>query len=350
MVASRLLALFLVVAIPAQAETPLVVEIAEAKMSTDLQTYSLTGEIVARETRVASFSIGGRVAQVLVDVGDQVVAGASLVRIESVQQEQSLRGAEAGLATAQADSLQAIDDLTRQDALLARGATTRLSRDTADDAAKIAEGALEQARANLDRATKALDDTELRAPMQATITSRTVEAGQVVGAAQPVMELALGDAFDAVFDVPEVLMTEQQHFTSVALTMIEAPDARFDGEIREISPLIDPLMGTVAVKVSVFGAPETLSFGDVVRGTVTQAAAPRMRLPYTVLTDTASGPAVWIVDPATMMVSLTPITVERFETGNVVIASGLEEGALVVARGAQLLYPGRVVRNMEQSQ
>ena len=347
---SRPIALFLVVAMPVHAESPLVVEIIQATASPDLQSYSLTGEIVARETRVASFPVGGRVAQVFVDVGDQIAAGASLVRIESVQQEQSLRAAEAGLATAQADSLQAIDDLARQDALLARGATTKIGRDAAYDAAEIAEGALEQALANLDRANKALDDTVLRATMHATITSRTVEAGQVVGAAQPVMELALGDGFDAVFDVPEVLMTDHKLLTSIELSMIDAPDTTFDGGIREISPLIDPAKGTVAVKVSVSGAPVTLSFGDVVRGTVIHAAAPRMSLPYTVLTDTGTGPAVWIVDPDTMMVSLSPIEIERFDTGKIVIFGGLEEGTLVVARGAQLLYPGRVVRDMEQNQ
>lgn len=73
-----------------------------------------------------------------------------------------------------------------------------------------------------------------------------------------------------------------------------------------------------------------------------------MILPYTAISATAEGPAVWQVDPATMAVSSLPIRIERYETGRIVVASGIADGTLIVARGAQLLYPGRVVRAAEE--
>ena len=51
-----------------------------------------------------------------------------------------------------------------------------------------------------------------------------------------------------------------------------------------------------------------------------------------------------------MSVSLRAITVERYETGRIILSDGLEENEQVVARGAQLLYPGRVVRAAGESQ
>ena len=242
----------------AQAEEPLPVELFTTTLSTQTLTFSLTGEVVARDTLRASFPSGGRIAQMQVEEGDHVASGAVLAQMDSVQQAQALRAAQAGLSTAQANHTQAIEDLDRQDTLLERGATTRISRDSAEDALRIAEGALTQANADLDRAQRALDDATLTAPTNATVIKRLAEPGQVVGAAQPVLELALGRQID--------------------------------------------------------------------------------------------GPAVWVVDPDTMAVSLRSITVERYETGWIILSGGLEENEQVVTRGAQLLYPGRIVRAAGESQ
>lgn len=342
-------ALTLIVALATQsrAAPPLAVEIVTARALPVERSYSLTGEARASDSLSASFPTGGRIAQILVDIGDKVERGAVLARLESVQQEQALIAAEAGLSTARADYRQAVEDLRRQEALLERGATTRIARDQAEDALRIAEGALAQAEAQLDRARKALEDTVLRSPGPATVTGRLAEPGEVVGAAQPVLELAIGDGMEARFDVPEIMLTEGPATGPVLLTEIDGPETEFTGHLTEISPVIDPHTGTVAVVVAIDNPPPTLSYGDPVRGTVTITGDSRIAIPWQALTATADGPAVWIVDPDTMRVSLTPITVERYENGHVHVAAGLREGALVVGRGAQLLYPGREVTPAE---
>tara|TARA_R110002049_G_scaffold2558_2_gene18982 strand:- start:1056 stop:1868 length:813 start_codon:yes stop_codon:yes gene_type:complete len=270
--------------------------------------------------------------------------------MDSVQQAQALRAAQAGLSTAQANHTQAIEDLDRQDTLLERGATTRISRDSAEDALRIAEGALTQANADLDRAQRALDDTTLTAPSKATVIKRLAEPGQVVGAAQPVLELALGRQIDAVFDMPEVLMATPRSIDDIDLSLIDRPDTHFTGTLREVSPLVDAAAGTVAVKITIKETDPFITYGDAIRGTVTVTDAPRITLPYTAMSATVDGPAVWVVDPDTMSVSLRAITVERYETGRIILSDGLEENEQVVARGAQLLYPGRVVRAAGESQ
>ncbi len=334
----------------AQAEEPLPVELFTTESSTQTLTFSLTGEVVARDTLRASFPSGGRIAQMQVEEGDDVEKGAVLAQMDSVQQAQALRAAQAGLSTAQANHKQAIEDLERQDTLLERGATTRISRDSAEDALRIAEGSLTQANADLDRAQRALDDTTLTAPSKATVIKRLAEPGQVVGAAQPVLELALGGQVDAVFDMPEVLMTMPHDIGDIDLALIDRPDTHFTGTLREVSPLVDAAAGTVAVKITIDDPHPYLTYGDAIRGSVTVTDQPRITLPYTAMSATAEGPAVWVVDPDTMAVSLRAITVERYETGWIILSDGLEENELVVARGAQLLYPGRVVRAAGESQ
>ena len=342
-----LLSALAAVAPPAAAEPPLAVEIVTARAEGQTVNRSLTGELRAHDSLSAAFPAGGRVVEVTVEAGAEVDRGAVLARMDSVQQEQALRAAEAGLQTAAADHRQAAENLDRQDVLLERGATTRIARDGAEDALRIAEGALAEAEATLDRAKKALDDTVLTAPERATVTRRLAEPGQIVGAAQPVVELALGAGIDAIFDVPEVLLTGVGDIPAVALSLIERPEISFTGRIEEISPVVDAAKGTVTVKVHVSDPPEGLTFGEAVRGTAPQSEPARVILPYTAISATASGPAVWQVDPVTMAVSTLPIAIDRYETGRIVVAAGIAEGALIVARGAQLLYPGRIVRAAE---
>ncbi|MDF1717382.1 MAG: biotin/lipoyl-binding protein [Antarcticimicrobium sp.] len=85
------------ISLPALAAPPLAVEIVTVEEKAETRAFSLTGEIVARDPVELSFPAGGRLAEVPVEAGDQVEAGAVLARLDAVQQQQALRAAEAAL-------------------------------------------------------------------------------------------------------------------------------------------------------------------------------------------------------------------------------------------------------------
>lgn len=348
---AALIAVVLSVGLPApsRAEAPLKVPVAAVAPVSDRKGLSLTGEIVARDEVGLSFPMGGRLLEVLVREGDRVAAGQDLARLDSVQQEQALREAEAALEAAQADLLQARADFRRQDEAIKRGAATRISRDEAERRFRIAEAGVEQARANLNRAQKTFEDTVLKAPVAGIITARMADPGEVVGAAHPILKLASGDGLDAVFDAPEVLPVVGQVTTDrVQLSLIDRPAVTFSGHVREVSPLVDPRKGTVRIKIGVDDPPPGVSYGDAVRGFARVAAAPHMVIPAAALIGLNGGAAVWVVDPGTGRVALKPISIQRFSDASVIVAEGLNDGDLVVTSGAQLLYPGRPVTIREQ--
>lgn len=345
---TRLAAALALATLPLQApaaEQPLTVQIVTVTHSADTRRLSLTGEIAARQTLSASFPASGRIVAMAVGRGDHVAAGAELARIDSVQQEQALRSAEAALVTAQATAAKARDDADRQDGLLEQGATTRSARDAAADTLRAAQAQVAQAQADLDRARKALADTVLTAPAEATVTDKMAEVGQVVGAAQPVLSLAIGNRYDAIFQVPEVLLTVLPAAApKVMLSPVDHPDQAVPGTPRLISPLVDPQTGTVKVTVAMSALPRGLRFGDAIVGTVEETDVPRVILPWSAMTADSQGPAVWVVDPATHAVSLRAVQILRYETGRVVLSGGLKDGEQVVGLGSSLLYPGRIVQ------
>ncbi len=323
---------------------PLGVQIVIARPGPDSRSLTLTGEILGRHMLPAGFPTAGRITALLVSQGDAVTAGEVLARVDSVQQAQALRAAEAALGSARAALVKARDDAQRQDQLLQRGATTRSARDAAADRLRAAQAGVAQAVADRDRAQRALDDTVLRAPGAGRVTARMAEVGQVVGVAQPVLELALGDRYDAIFHVPEAMLTSvPAALPPVVLAPLGRPKETFRGKVREIAPIVDARTGTVKVTVTVLNKPADVNFGDAVLGTIDHPEPARISLPWTAITATAAGPAVWIVDPASGRVALRQVEIARYESGHVILAGGLRPGDEVVGLGSQLLYPGRVV-------
>jgi multidrug efflux pump subunit AcrA (membrane-fusion protein) len=61
-------------------------------------------------------------------------------------------------------------------------------------------------------------------------------------------------------------------------------------------------------------------------------------------------PAVWVVDPNSMQVSLRTVELQREASSSIVVSKGLEPGELVVTAGVHALRPGQKVRLLgEQS-
>lgn len=328
---------------PAAAETPLAVEVVTVEAASVPRVFSGTGEVVARDLRSLSFAGGGRVVSVFVDAGDTVRQGQEMARQDSAQQEQRVQAAKAALAKAEADAAKARDDDLRTEKLLRQGAATRSQRDDARSQLIASEGLLDKAKAELESAQKELSDTVLRAPLDGLVTSRRIEAGLVIGAAQPAFDIAAGPTFDALFDLAEVVLTSgRAEATPVTLTPLEGGGPPVQGVVREVAPVVDAARGTVAVKVAIDGAPTGLAIGSPVRGTVSVSDEARIRLPAWVLVRQGGSPAVWVRDEATGAVSLRPVVIGNFETDSVTISDGLSPGEAVVARGAQLLYPGRI--------
>ncbi|MFD1988185.1 efflux RND transporter periplasmic adaptor subunit [Mesorhizobium newzealandense] len=304
---------------------------------------SLTGAIAARTLNNLSFRVGGRVAERLVDVGQHVDQGAVLARIDPQEQESDLRSGQADLDAAQAQLTQSAAAFERQKTLLAQGFTTRRDYDAADQALKVAQGSVDAAQSALTNAQQNLSFTELKAGAAGVITARQVEAGQVVQAAQTVFTVAEDGDRDAVFNVQETLVAKTAPSPAVTITLLSDPQVKAVGKVREVSPAVDPASGSIRVKVAIPDTPAGMPLGAAVIGSVSARPAKAILLPWQALTSTAGKPAVWIVDPSTKAVATAPVEVLAFESGTVVIASGLNEGQSVVTAGGQLLSPGQTV-------
>lgn len=304
---------------------------------------TLTGEVQARHGAELSFRVGGRVIARLVDVGAHVEAGNVLAKLDPAEQQADLDAATAGLAAAESQLRVAQANFDRQAYLISSGFTTRVAYDRAQETLRTATSDFEAAKAQLGRARDALDDTVLRAGAAGVITSRSLEIGQVVQAAQPVLTLAQDGERDAVFDVPESIFLGEADPRQIAISLVSDPAVKAGGHVREVSPVINQKTATVRIKVAIENPPAAMALGSAVAGSATLKSTARMTVPSTALTAAGSRPAVWIVDASSRTALLKPVSIDAYETGTVVIKDGLEPGERVIVDGGKLLSSGQPV-------
>jgi membrane fusion protein, multidrug efflux system len=304
---------------------------------------TLTGEVQARTSADLAFRVSGRVLDRLVDVGAQVKAGDLLARLDPAEQQADVEAATAGVAAAEAQLRVAQATFDRQSSLLSSGFTTRIAYDRAQEQLRAAKSALESAKAEFGTAREALGDTELRARAAGVISARALELGQVVQAAQPVFRLAQDSERDAVFEVPESVFFDDVEHGRVQLALVSNPQVTATGEVREISPAVDPKSSTVRVKVAIHDPPPAMTLGSAIAGTTGTRSATGITLAWSALTAVGPKPAVWIVDPTTNTAALRQVVIGGYEAGSVLISQGLQSGDRVVIDGGKLLSSGQRV-------
>jgi multidrug efflux pump subunit AcrA (membrane-fusion protein) len=128
------------------------------------------------------------------------------------------------------------------------------------------------------------------------------------------------------------------------VTLWSEPDKKYAAKLREIAPAADPATRTYLAKFSLPDAGDNVSLGMTATLTLADPATMRVaRLPLSALFSEGGNPSFYIVD-GKGDVTLKPVTVKSYESNDVVITGGVDEGAKVVALGVQKLDPSQKVR------
>lgn len=219
-------------------------------------TVTASGNIRARRTVDISSDISARVAQLLIDEGDDVEQGEVLVRLDPSQFEAIRSRSEAALSQARAQGASTSANLTRArrdlDRILAlyQRDTLLVSLQQLEDLQTALEVAsanmdaadfgVEQAQASLEEAEDQLDKTIIRAPIAGKVTRLNIEEGEtvIIGTMNNPGSLVLTISDLAVVEV--VVQVDETDIPSLSLgdsASIELdafPNISFTGQITEI--------------------------------------------------------------------------------------------------------------------
>ena len=147
----------------------------------------LQGVVESSNSATVSAQVSGRVERVLVDVGDTVPAGATILTITSVEQYQMLTQAQAQQAAANATLLAEQQEFNRINSLVERELVSVAERDRAKARLDNAKAQLRSAYAAVERAEEQLSYTEVKAPYGGVVSDRFVEPGELVQPGTPLL-------------------------------------------------------------------------------------------------------------------------------------------------------------------
>ena len=305
---------------------------------------ALTGTVQAQTEVNFAFRIDGRMIERNVDVGDTIVPGQLLARLNPQNEETSLQSARAQLAAARGQLTEARNNFERQQTLLERQLTARAAFDQAEARLQVTQSNVESAQANVILAENRLSYTRLVADAGGVVTAIGAQSGEVVPAGRMIVQVARQEGRDAVFDVPAQVKDAAPRNPEITVALTTDPGVAAEGRVREVSPQADPVTGTFQVRVGLIDPPAGLRLGSTVVGRMATDSMPFIAVPASALVRQGADNAVWVIDPGTSTVALRTIAIDSHDAARVVVASGLAPGDLVVTAGVQALHPGQQVR------
>jgi multidrug efflux system membrane fusion protein len=284
----------------------------------------------------------------LVQDGDTVRKGQVLCRIREDDYRVKVAQAHAALVQAEAALDQARQDLDRAKPLADEKAIPQTLFDGARNKYEGTKGAVDLYRATVREAELALDDTALRAPIDATVMKRLVEVGSLVGPGVGGFVLADVTSVKVVFGIPDAALAAFPMGARVPAT-VAAVGAAVEGRVTRVSPYADPRTRLFDIEVTIDNADGRLKPGMI--ASVSAPAGSGEGVPTVPLeavrrpAGATEGYAVVVVEgvgsPATARVR--GVRIGDVRGSRVMVTDGLKAGDRVVVSGAALVADGETV-------
>jgi len=268
----------------------------------------LSGTLVSPDQAKVSSEVAGIVREVPVQLGTEIRAGDTLVRLEPRElslalerADSALKQVEAQLGLTRSDSEQVPPDeevatvrqaaANRDDAKAAydraqqlngRGLLSKVDRDTAETRMKVMEAnyqaaldnvralraTLQDRRASYDLAVKKLNDAVIKAPVAGSVSERLVQPGEFIRENTQVVTIVQMNPLKLRTSIQEKFAGLIRQGQDVKFSVEAFPDRTFDGKVAYVSPAVDQTTRTFAIESLVDNADRVLKPGFFAKGTI----------------------------------------------------------------------------------
>jgi len=304
------------------------------------RTISMTGSVFAWQDVIIAPEVGGyRVAEVFVDVGDRVTKGQQLVALSTALLEAEVATKQAMVGQRNAELANAQSALDRGKSLSAMNVLSEADLDRLTSEQLAARSRLESARADLDTSQLRLEFTDVTAPDDGVITSRTVTVGQIAQAGNEMLRLLRNGRIEWRGEVPETRLADLA--PGQIVSVMTADGTPFHGTIRVVSPTISAGNRTGLVYVDL-PPDERLRPGMFARGAIEIGTGPAFTVPLESIVSIDGYSYVFVLQPDDT-VSRRRIETGAVQEGSIEVLSGLDAGEMIVRQGAGFLKDGDLV-------
>ena len=371
-----------VAAVGPEEDAPVEVRAERIDVDSIPEVVSATGELYAEEAATLGPRVPGRIALLLVDLGDVVRKGQTLARLEADDYEFRVAQAEASVSQTRArlgilgrdgdDVVPEETAIVKQSAarlkearfisqttstLAAEGVLSTIDKEKAGVALEGAEaayqGALEEVmqlrallserRAQLDLARQNLADCVIRAPFDGAVTNRVASVGEYLPVNAPILTIVRQDPLRLRLEIPERYASRVRAGQRIEVRT-EGGGAIEAGRVVRISPAIDAASRSLLIEGLIPNPRAALRPGAFAEAVLTLDAEARgMAVPRDSVVSFAGVERVFVVVDGKIEDRIV-FTGRLLDGDRVEIRDGLEPGLSVVRDANDRLRPGQPAR------
>jgi membrane fusion protein (multidrug efflux system) len=286
-------------AVPNPGDGAIRIDVAAARLGRLEREVTATGMTSPWRDANLRAETGGRVLEVTVDNGDEVVAGALLVRIDGSRQQLAISGASARVEALEQDVELARTELERKQGLVNKGSLPAAQLDAAEHTLERAEAALDGAQADLGSARRSSRDARLSAPIDGVVTRRIVDVGDTVAPGAPLLDLVDLAKIRVRVGLAGSEITRLDETTDAKVFIEDLGGEAVTATFAALAPAADPITGLFDVEYHVDNPEGRIRGGMVATVELPLAQAPeRTLVPRSALTRRNGKLAVFVLEPS----------------------------------------------------
>jgi len=320
------------------------------------QTRIFSGVTKAALVANLSFKVSGTINQFDIDVGDEIMAGKPVARLDPTDYQVLFEQAEAGLEQARAELRSARANFERSRELYENRSVAKSDLDNSRAISESAAAQVRSARQQLEAARLRISYTRLNAPQDCTVASKHVEVNQNVMANQPVATLNCGECAEITVDVPEVYIGRIQNGADAEVSVAALPGELLRGVVSEVGIATESGRVAYPVTIDLKERCEVVRSGMAANVALTISGGvfdAGMVVPFVAVGEDHRGRFVFVLEPTEnehWRVRRRSVEVGGPVLDGVLIRSGLEEGELIATAGVRRLIDGQFVTLLGQTE
>jgi HlyD family secretion protein len=302
-----------------------------------------SGDLIPREEAAVFPEVAGyRVARVLVDMGDAVKKGQTLVQLDPTMIQAGLAQQQALAAQAEANALQSEEAANRVKDLDNAGVLSQEAIDQRRFQARAARATANAQKASLKDMQTRASKLAVVAPVGGLILEKTVRPGDMsaTGGATPWFRIARDSEIELAAQLSETELAKVRAGQHAEVTLPNG--VTVPGVVRLVSPQVDPQtkLGIVRVHLPLN---RDIRAGGYAHAVFTDVSGLVLSAPETAVRYDADGAAVMVVGPDNRVHRVLVQTGQR-GGGLVQLIKGPPQGSRIVQNAAAFLLDGDLVR------
>ena len=321
------------------------VKVLEAKAVPVNEASEYVATVKSRDSAVIMPQVEGQITRIFVHSGDKVSAGTSLLEIDPLKQQATVKSQESSRAAQEAQLNWAKQQYQRAEGLAAAGVVSKQDLDQAKAAMDAAQAQMDSLDAQVREQQVQLRYYKVVAARSGIVGDIPVRVGDRVSTTTQLATVDLPGSLEAYVYVP--IERSPQLKMNLPVEIVDSNGKVLaDTRVSFISPQVDNTTQTVLVKARIANGNEALRHSQFIRARLVWGTRQSPQVPILAVTRLAGQYFAFVAEPqpgGAFVAKQRPLTIGETVGNNYEVRDGIKPGDKVIVSGTQFLLDGAPV-------